>query len=42
MLVDIDGDVIQLCKKLFGDIQRAKAFKDKRMTVEVADAFKNI
>jgi spermidine synthase len=30
--------VIQLCKKLFGDIN-AKAFKDKRMTVEVADAF---
>jgi spermidine synthase len=38
VLVDIDGDVIRLCKKLFGDIN-AKAFKDKRMTVEVADAF---
>ncbi|MBA2587037.1 MAG: polyamine aminopropyltransferase [Alphaproteobacteria bacterium] len=38
VLVDIDGDVIRLCKKLFGEIN-AKAFKDKRMTVEVADAF---
>ena len=38
VLVDIDGDVIRLCKKLFGAIN-AKAFKDKRMTVEVADAF---
>src|SRR6201995_2771727 len=38
VLVDIDGRVIELCKKLFGDIN-AKAFKDKRMTIEVADAF---
>ncbi|HMH65776.1 MAG TPA: polyamine aminopropyltransferase [Rhizomicrobium sp.] len=38
VLVDIDGRVVELCKKLFGDIN-AKAFKDKRMTVEVADAF---
>src|SRR5580704_5453039 len=38
VLVDIDGRVIELCKKLFGGIN-AKAFKDKRMTVEVADAF---
>jgi len=38
VLVDIDGDVIRLCKKHFGVIN-AKAFKDKRMTVEVADAF---
>jgi len=38
VLVDIDGRVIELCKKLFGEIN-AKAFKDKRMTVEVADAF---
>jgi spermidine synthase len=37
VLVDIDGRVIELCKKLFGEIN-AKAFKDKRMTVEVADA----
>src|SRR5471032_1018223 len=38
VLVDIDGQVIDLCKKLFGGIN-AKAFKDKRMTIEVADAF---
>ena len=38
VLVDIDGRVIALCKKLFGEVN-AKAFKDKRMTVEVADAF---
>jgi spermidine synthase len=38
VLVDIDGRVVELCKKLFGEIN-AKAFKDKRMTVEVADAF---
>ena len=36
--MDIDGRVVELCKKLFGEIN-AKAFKDKRMTVEVADAF---
>ncbi len=38
VLVDIDGRVIELCKKLFGDIN-AKAFRDRRMVVEVADAF---
>lgn len=38
VLVDIDGRVIELCKKLFGEIN-AKAFKDKRMRIEVADAF---
>jgi spermidine synthase len=38
VLVDIDGRVIELCRKLFGEVN-AKAFKDKRMTVEVADAF---
>ncbi len=38
VLVDIDGRVIELCRKLFGDIN-AKAFKDKRMKVVVADAF---
>jgi len=36
--VDIDGRVIELCRKLFGEIN-AKAFRDRRMTVEVADAF---
>src|SRR5580704_17197413 len=38
VLVDIDGQVIELCKRLFGDIN-AKAFKDRRMVIEVADAF---
>ena len=38
VLVDIDGRVIELCEKYFSDIN-AKAFKDKRLTVEVADAF---
>ena len=38
VLVDIDGRVVELCKKLFGDIN-TKAFRDRRMTVEVADAF---
>src|ERR1700760_977803 len=38
VLVDIDGDVIRLCRKLFGDIN-AKAFRDRRMVIEVADAF---
>jgi spermidine synthase len=38
VLVDIDGRVIELCKKFFAGIN-AKAFKDKRMTIEVADAF---
>jgi spermidine synthase len=38
VLVDIDGRVIELCKKYFGAIN-AKAFKDKRLKIEVADAF---
>lgn len=38
VLVDIDGRVIELCKEHFKEIN-AKAFRDKRMTVEVADAF---
>src|ERR1700761_4649118 len=38
VLVDIDGRVIELCKKLFGDVN-AKAFRDRRMVIEVADAF---
>src|SRR5258708_1418251 len=38
VLVDIDGRVIELCKKLFGEIN-AKAFKDKRMRVELPHAF---
>ena len=38
VLVDIDGKVIELCKKHFGEIN-AKAAKDKRLKLEVADAF---
>ncbi|HEX4117380.1 MAG TPA: polyamine aminopropyltransferase [Rhizomicrobium sp.] len=38
VLVDIDGRVIELCKKHFRSIN-AKAFRDKRLTLEVADAF---
>jgi len=38
VLVDIDGQVIELCKKHFGEIN-AKAFRDKRMVIEAADAF---
>jgi spermidine synthase len=38
VLVDIDGRVIELCRKLFGEVN-ARAFRDRRMTVEVADAF---
>jgi spermidine synthase len=38
VLVDIDGRVIELCRELFSAIN-AKAFRDKRLTIEVADAF---
>lgn len=38
VLVDIDGRVIELCKKHFAEIN-AKAFRDRRMKVIVADAF---
>src|SRR6202000_3079319 len=38
VLVDIDGRVIELCKKHFPEIN-AKAFKDKRLKLQVADAF---
>ncbi|HWF65271.1 MAG TPA: polyamine aminopropyltransferase [Rhizomicrobium sp.] len=38
VLVDIDGRVIELCEEHFGAIN-AKAFKDKRLRLEVADAF---
>jgi spermidine synthase len=38
VLVDIDERVIELCRQHFGAIN-ARAFKDKRMTVEAADAF---
>jgi len=38
VLVDIDERVIELCRVHFGAIN-AKAFKDKRLVIEVADAF---
>jgi len=38
VLVDIDGRVVELCREHFGAIN-AKAFKDKRLTIEIADAF---
>jgi spermidine synthase len=38
VLVDIDGRVVELCKKLFPEIN-ASAFKDKRLKIEIADAF---
>ena len=38
VLVDIDGRVVALCRKHFGAFN-AKAFKDKRLTIEIADAF---
>ena len=38
VLVDIDGRVVELCKKHFPEIN-AKAFKDRRLKIEIADAF---
>jgi len=38
VLVDIDDRVIELCREHFAEIN-AKAFKDKRLKIEVADAF---
>jgi spermidine synthase len=38
VLVDIDGKVVELCREHFGAIN-AKAFKDKRLIIEIADAF---
>ena len=38
VLVDIDGRVVELCKKHFAEVN-AKAFRDRRLTVEIADAF---
>ncbi|MEN8723093.1 MAG: polyamine aminopropyltransferase [Alphaproteobacteria bacterium] len=37
-LVDIDGDVVDLCKKLLPNVHNG-AFDDPRLTVHVADAF---
>src|SRR4030095_13364379 len=38
VLVDIDDRVVELCREHFGAIN-AQAFKDKRLKIEVADAF---
>jgi spermidine synthase len=38
VLVDIDGRVVELCREHFGEIN-AKAFKDRRLRIEIADAF---
>jgi spermidine synthase len=38
VLVDIDGRVVELCREHFGEIN-ARAFKDKRLKIEIADAF---
>ena len=38
VLVEIDDRVIELCRQHFSEIN-AKAFKDKRLKLEVADAF---
>ena len=38
VLVDIDERVIALCHRHFGEIN-ARAFKDRRMVIEAADAF---
>jgi len=38
VLVDIDGRVVELCQEHFGEIN-AKAFKDKRLKIAIADAF---
>lgn len=38
VLVDIDARVVELCKAYFAEIN-ANAFKDKRLKIEIADAF---
>ena len=38
VLVDIDGRVVELCREHFADVN-AKAFADKRLRIEIADAF---
>src|ERR1700733_15045651 len=38
VLVDIDGRVVELCREHFGEIN-ARAFRDKRLKIEIADAF---
>ena len=38
VLVDIDGQVVERCREHFAEIN-ARAFKDKRLKIEIADAF---
>ncbi|HTQ12903.1 MAG TPA: polyamine aminopropyltransferase [Rhizomicrobium sp.] len=38
VLVDIDGRVVELCREHFPGIN-ARAFRDRRLTIEIADAF---
>jgi len=38
VLVDIDGRVVELCRKHFA-VVNARAFKDRRLTIKIADAF---
>jgi spermidine synthase len=38
VLVDIDGRVVELCREHFAAMNR-KAFSDKRLRIEIADAF---
>src|SRR6201995_5563767 len=38
VLVDIDGHVVERCREHFAAFN-AKAFKDKRLKIEIADAF---
>jgi spermidine synthase len=38
VLVDIDGRVVELCREHFPEMN-AKAFADKRLKIEIADAF---
>lgn len=38
VLVDIDGRVVELCREHFASIN-AKAFADRRLRIEIADAF---
>jgi spermidine synthase len=38
VLVDIDERVVELCRRHFAEVN-AKAFRDKRLTIEIADAF---
>src|ERR1043166_10239225 len=38
VLIDIDGRVVEICREHLAEIN-AKAFRDKRLRIEIADAF---